>query len=105
MRAFVFESSSRRTEIRSPALLKRSFDGFLQVEVECGVDLEAALVKVLDAELLALLYVLPDLFGKIAANLRRFFLECAQDDGRNRGLLVLLLVDVVLLEHAMEDDI
>ena len=69
-------------------------------EIERRVDLQSALVEILDAEFLAPLDVLPDL---LARNRRRSrgasSLYVPRTIGAFDGLLELLRVDVVLLEH------
>ena len=89
----------------SQSALQRLLDRFLQRQIKRRVDLQAPLIKILNAEFLVLLDVLPNLFGEIAAHLRRLFLEGAEDDGSLDRLLVLLAIDVVLRQHATEDEI
>ncbi len=87
---------------RPQAALDGQLRGLLDAEVERRVNLEAALVEVLDAELLVVLDVLPDLLGEVGADARRFLFVRAEDDRRVQCLLVLPAVDEALLEHAVE---
>src|SRR5207248_248690 len=80
--------------------LQRPFGGLLHAEIECGVDLQSALIQILDAVLRLSLDVLPDLLGKIRADARRFFAIRAEDERGVARLLVLRTLDVALFEHA-----
>ena len=85
--------------------LQRRLGGLLHAQVERRINLQSALVKILHAVARLALDVLPDLFRKICADLRRFFVISAEDDRRVECLLVLIGFDVALDEHAIENEI
>src|SRR5258708_21945533 len=83
--------------------LERYFRCLLNPKVERRIDLETALVKVLDPVLGPPLDRLADLFREVGADSRRLFFERTQSDRRMDVAIVLRGVDVFLFEHAMQD--